>query len=77
MVDVSGRRFRFSEDMNARSEAVVQAMLEEYMLRTRDILIKNRGFLEAATEALIEKETLLFSDIREIREKFEIVKVAL
>ena len=62
--------------MNARNEAVTQAELERYMIRTKDILLKNRAFLEAATEALIEKETLLYSDIRRLKERFEIVKVA-
>ena len=77
MIDVSNNRFlASSESMNSRNEAVTQAELERYMIKTKDILLKNRAFLEAATEALIEKETLLYSDIRKLRERFKIVKVA-
>ena len=46
------------------------------MFKTRDILLKNRAFLEAVTGALAEKETLLYSDIRELRENVEITEVA-
>ena len=34
----------------------------------KDILLKNREFLEKAPDALEEKETLLYSDIKAIRE---------
>ena len=57
-----------SESLNSRNEAVVQAALERYMITTRDILLRNRAFLEAVTNALIQKKTLLFSDIQKIRE---------
>ena len=57
-----------SEEYKAGSEAVVHAELESYMLKTRGILLKNRDFLEKAAEALIEKETLLYSDICRIKE---------
>lgn len=65
-----------SENLNSRQDYAARIMMEEYLLQARNILIKNRGFLEAVTEALVKKETLLYSDIREIREKFEIIKVA-
>lgn len=65
-----------SESLDFRNDTALKIMLEEYFLQARNILIKNRGFLEAVTEALVKKETLLYSDIREIREKFEIIKVA-
>ena len=74
MVDVTNHMFNeASESMNARNEAVVQAELERYMLKARDILIKNRAFLEKLTAALIEKDTLLYSDIKNIRESVSIV----
>jgi ATP-dependent Zn protease len=77
MIDVSTRRFRDeSENMNARSEAATHAELERCMFRTRDILLKNRAFLERAAEALLEKETLLASDIRAIRESVTITEAA-
>lgn len=77
MVDVANHRFpETSESLNSRNEAVTQAELERLMLKTRDILIKNKVFLEKATEALLEKETLVFSDIQKIKEECEITEVA-
>ena len=58
-----------SESLNARTEAMVQAELERYLLRAKDILLKNRAFLEAAADALLNRETLLQSDIRALREE--------
>lgn len=72
MVDVATRRFpETSESMNSRNEAVTQAELERYMMMTRDILLKNRAFLERVAVALEEKGTLLFSDICEIKHELE------
>ena len=70
MLDVAATRSYggTSENLNARNESVVQAALERYMITTRDILLRNRAFLEAVTNALIQKKTLLFSDIQKIRE---------
>ena len=66
--------FRMSDSLRTQIETITRAEMERYMFWTRDILLKNRAFLEKATEALVEKETLLFSDIREIRESVEVVK---
>ena len=76
MVNVATRFFETSENMNARSEAVTHAELERYMLKAKEILLNNREFLEKATEALIEKGTLLHSDIRAIRESLPVIKAA-
>ena len=77
MVDVANHRFpETSESLNARNESVTQAELERYMFKAKDILLKNRAFLEATTEALMKKETLLYSDIRELRNNANIVDVA-
>ena len=76
MVDVSGDFEGISECQNSRSEAVIQAELERYFFKAKDILLKNRAFLEAVTEALGEKETLLYSDIRKLRNNAEIFEVA-
>ncbi len=76
MIDVATARFeRTSENMNSRSEAVTHAELERYMLKARDILLKNREFLEKTAEELMKKETLLYSDIRAIRESATIAEV--
>ena len=77
MIDVSTRSFHeTSENMNSRSEAVTHAELERYMRIAKDILLKNREFLERVTAALIEKETLLYSDIRALTESTTITEVA-
>lgn len=73
MIEISNCDFRDpSESMNTRNEAVVHAELERYMFKTRDILLKNRKFLEKAAKELMQKETLLYSDIRRIRESVKI-----
>ena len=78
MIDVAMHRFPdTSESMNSRSEAVTQAELERNMFKARDILLKNREFLEKTADALMEKKTLLASDIRRIREDCVITEVAL
>ena len=69
MYDVSNDEFsKMSENFIARNEAVVHAELERYMRLTRSLLYKNRAFLEKAVDELMSKETLLYSDIRRIRE---------
>lgn len=76
MVDVTTRRFRdTSENMNARHEAVTQAELERCMTLTKNILLKNRDFLEKTAAALVEKGNLLYSDIREIKRSVVVTQV--
>ena len=62
--------------MNARNEAVVHAELERYMFKTRDILLRNRDFLEKTAKELVKKETLLYSDILKIRQSVKITEVS-
>ncbi len=77
MIDVSTNRFPdTSENMNARKDAVVHAELERYMLKCREILLKNKDFLERATEMLPEKENLLYSDIKALRENMNVAEIA-
>ena len=44
--------------------------LSRYYIKTKQMLGKNREFLEAVIEKLIEKKTLSYKDIDPIREKF-------
>ena len=44
--------------------------LSRYYLKTKQLLGKNRAFLEAIIEKLLEKKTLSYKDIAPIREKF-------
>lgn len=74
-VDVEMNHIGISDNFNACSEAVIHAELERYMFKARDILLKNREFLDKVTNALMEKETLLYSDIKALRESSLIVEV--
>ena len=57
-----------SPTLMADQEKVIHAELERYLFKAKEILAQNREFLDAMANALLEKETLLFSDIRAIRE---------
>ena len=76
MIAFENMNFDISENMNSRNEIVILAELERYMIKTKDILLKNRDFLEKVTETLIKKETLLYSDIQAIRNSTIITEVA-
>ena len=76
MVDVTNRRFPdTSESLNSRNESVIQAELERYMMKARQILLLNKEFLENTINELMVKETLLPSDIKRIREKSRVISV--
>ena len=48
-------------------KAVIQAELERYQFRVRDILLKNKEFLFRIAEELKAKGYLVYSDIKRIR----------
>ncbi len=76
LIDIEMRRAdECSESLKARRESVVQAELEHYLLKARDILLKNKEFLEKATDALLHKRTLLYSDIKNIRDSVTVTTV--
>ena len=77
MLDVSILREGQSNLSNYCTESVTRAELERYMIKAKDILLKNRDFLEKAADALEEKETLLYSDIQAIKESTTITSVAI
>ena len=55
-------------------ENVIHSELEKNMFKTRQVLIQNREFLEKCAQQLLEKETLLYSDIAKIRESVTVTK---
>ena len=63
-----------SESLKARTEAVVHAELERCLLQAKDILMKNRDFLELTAKALMRKSTLLHSEIQALRRQAEELK---
>lgn len=48
--------------------------LQKSYLEVKEILVKNREFLEKVTEKLLEKTTLMMSDIQEIKKTCKIVR---
>ena len=53
-----------------RLDTVKSAELSRYYLKTKQLLGKNRAFLEAIIDLLIEKKTISYKDIALIREKY-------
>lgn len=54
-------------------QQVVAAELERYLFKAKEIVAENREFLEKVARELLEKHTLLFSDMKRIREDCVIV----
>lgn len=66
-----------SESYKSQTIGMIRAEAERWMLKTKDILIKNRVFLEKLTEELMEKKTLLYSDIQRVKRECEITEACL
>ena len=54
-------------------QQVVAAELERYLFKAKEIVASNREFLDKVAKELIEKHTLLFSDMKRIRESCTII----
>ena len=54
--------------LRARQEDAIHAELERYLSQAKAILAKNIEFLDAVATALLEKKTLLHSDIKKLKE---------
>lgn len=74
MIETQTRRS--SEKYVSAVEALMSAELEKNMFAVRDMLLKNRAFLEKTAEALLEKEVLLASDIAKIRAAVNVAAAA-
>lgn len=66
-----------SDDQDKRTEIAATAFVEESYLKAKEILCKNREFLEKVAAALAEKDVLLASDISAIRKSCRIVELAI
>ena len=63
----SFERGNSSSDLAARKDARIAYDIEKYYAQTKRILVENRAFLDALAKALVEKKTLLSSDIQAIK----------
>ena len=60
-----------SEIQNMRIESAICSELERYTYKTKDIIMNNKELLDMITKALLDKKTLLYSDIQRIRSETE------
>ena len=58
-----------SATLRAKQEAVVHAELERYFYKAKEIISRNKGFVDTAVAELLKKKTLLNSDIKKLREQ--------
>ena len=65
-----------SQELTARQETAAAVEVARYDRLVRELLVKNRDFLEAVAHALAEKGVLLAADIRAIRESCGITAAA-
>ena len=65
-----------SDILRANQEAVVHAELTRYFYKAKEILSKNKEFINIAMKALLEEKVLLNSDIKKLRKKCKIVDFA-
>ena len=68
---------RTTQKQDERSEIAATGMIEELYRKAKEILCKNREFLEKMAAVMAEKDVLLASDIADIREGCEVVEVSL
>ena len=72
----SPRRDELADSRRFAIESVTVAELERYFLHAKDISLKNKDFFFKIVEKFKEKNVLLFSDIRKIRESCKIYKAS-
>lgn len=68
---------RASEKQQERVEIATAASVEDFYRKSKEILCKNRDFLEKMAKALASKDVLLASDVKMIREECEVVEIAI
>ena len=72
MNDVSDRN---SEFLTSAREQVIISELERYLFKAKEIIAANREFLDRVAGELLERETLLYSDMKRIRQSCKITSV--
>ena len=56
------------DELRNRKDLRIAAEMNKYYAQAKRILVENRAFLDAVVQALLEKKTLVASDIQRIRE---------
>ena len=74
-VNVSGR-YGDSEAGLLERETIVRAELERYLFEAREMLASHRQMVQELAEALLEKQTLLHSEIQAICGRYRDVPAA-
>ncbi len=74
-VDVSGR-YGDSETGLLQRETIVRAELERYLFETKELLASHHQMVQELAEALLEKQTLLHSEIQAICGRYRAVSAA-
>jgi len=67
LLDTSYRYNDPSEKYNEILERLIPAELESLMFKTKEILFANYDFLQKVHDALLKKDTLLYSEIQDIK----------
>ena len=74
-VNVSGR-YADSEAGLLERETIVRAELERYLFEAKEMLASHRQMVQELAEALLEKQTLLYSEIQAICGRYRDVPAA-
>ena len=74
-VNVSGR-YSDSEAGLLERETIVRAELERYLFEAKEMLASHRQMVQELAEALLEKQTLLHSEIQAICGRYRAVPAA-
>ena len=64
----SFERYNCSDGLKSRKDVRTTYELERFYAQAKRIIIENRAFLDAVAQALVEKKTLVSSDIQKIKE---------
>ncbi|MBR2743320.1 MAG: AAA family ATPase [Clostridia bacterium] len=67
---------RDSNELMARQEAVAAADMARYYQKVKELLVKNRAFLDAVAHALAKKGVLVSEDMKSLRESCAVSKTA-
>ena len=65
--DLCKERNSVSSDLLRKREELMAREIDRYYREVKDLLIQNRAFLDKLAGALIQKKTLVFKEIQDIK----------